>query len=50
MAFSRPTLQQIVDRIENDFKTRIDNAQSLLRRSVLKIMARVYAGTADLLY
>jgi uncharacterized phage protein gp47/JayE len=50
MPFSRPTLQQIVDRIESDYKTRIDNAESLLRRSFLRISARVYAGAIHLVY
>lgn len=50
MPFARPTLQQIVDRIEQNFNTRIENSQSFLRRSVLKVMARVYAGAIHLLY
>lgn len=44
MPFERPTLQQIVDRIEGDIKTRVDNASSFLRRSVFKVLARAYAA------
>ncbi len=50
MPFERPTLQEIVDRIESDFETRIEDATSLLRRSVLRVMARVYSGAVHLLY
>lgn len=50
MPFARPTLSEIVTRIESDYKSRIDNAQSLLRRSVLKILARVYGAAVHLLY
>jgi uncharacterized phage protein gp47/JayE len=50
MPFTRPTLQQIIDRIESDFTTRISGSSSLLRRSVLKVMARVYGGAVHLLY
>ncbi|RJX18971.1 MAG: baseplate J/gp47 family protein [Desulforudis sp.] len=50
MAFERPTLQEIVDRIAADFQARIDGAESLLRRAVLKVMARVYGGAVHLLY
>lgn len=50
MAFSRSSLQEITDRITSDFEGSIDGASSLLRRSVLKIMARVFAGAVHLLY
>lgn len=50
MPFSRPTLQSLIDRISNDYTTRISNANSLLRRSTLKIMAKVYAGAMHLMY
>jgi uncharacterized phage protein gp47/JayE len=50
MAFDRPTLSEIDSRIQADFKTRIDGATSLLRRSILKIQARVYAGACHLIY
>jgi uncharacterized phage protein gp47/JayE len=50
MPFARPTLQEIVDRIISDFNTRITNSDTFLRRSVLRIMARVYAGAIHLVY
>lgn len=50
MAFNRPTLQQIADRIISDFQSRITNGSSLLRRSFVKIASRVYAGALHLLY
>lgn len=50
MAFERPSLQEIIDRIQGDFETRIEGAETLLRRSVLGVLARVYAGAIHLLY
>lgn len=50
MPFDRPTLSEIDTRIQTDFKTRIDGATSLLRRSILRIQARVYAGACHLIY
>lgn len=50
MPFSRPTLQNIVDRIEGDITTRVENAASFLRRSVFKILARAYAGAVYTIY
>ena len=50
MPFTRPTLQEIVDRIINDIKTRITGALTLLRRSILRILGIVYGGAVHLLY
>lgn len=50
MAFERPSLQEIIDRIQGDFETRIEGAETLLRRSILGVLARVYAGAVHLLY
>jgi len=50
MPFTRPTLTELVDRIQSDIETHVTNGQSLLRRSVLKVLARVYAGVVHLLY
>jgi len=50
MPFTRSSLQQIIDRIVSDFQTRITGASSLLRRSVLRVIARVNAGVFHLLY
>lgn len=50
MPFDRPTLQTIVDRIQSDFESRIDEAETILRRSILRVKGRVYAGAVHLLY
>ena len=50
MAFSRPTLQQIIDRIAADFVAKITGATTLALRSVLLVMARAYAGAVHSLY
>lgn len=50
MPFTRPSLTDIVERIENDILTRLPEVGSLLRRSLLKILARVTAGAIHLLY
>jgi len=50
MPFVRPTLQQIVTRVESDLQTRLTGATSVLRRSVIAVIARVLAGAVHLLY
>ena len=50
MPFDRPSLQTISDRITSDFKSRIDGATTLLKKSVLIVMSRVYAGAIHLVY
>jgi uncharacterized phage protein gp47/JayE len=50
MPFTISTLSQIDSRIQSDFETRITGSTTFLRRSVLKVMARVYAGAVHLLY
>lgn len=51
MAFSRPTLSELVDRIENDFGSRVTGiVGAILRRAVIKILSRVNAGVAHLLH
>jgi len=45
-----PTLQEIIDRIEADFKSRIEGAASFLRRSIIKVFSRVYGGAIYLVY
>jgi len=50
MPFVRNSLQSIIDRIISDFQTRIAGATSLLRRSSLRVIARVMAGAVHLLY
>ena len=50
MAFSRPTLTELYDRIASDIATNISGADALLRRSVLKVLAKTFAGATHLLY
>ena len=50
MPFTRPTLQQIIDRIAADFVSKITGSLTLALRSVLLIMARAYAGAVHSLY
>jgi uncharacterized phage protein gp47/JayE len=50
MPFERPTLAAIVSRIDGDIVTRVTGAITILRRSVLKILGRAYAGACHLLY
>lgn len=50
MPFERPTLSQLVSRATTDIQTKITGAITLLRRSILKILARVQAGANHLLY
>lgn len=48
--FSRPTLQQLIDRIAADFNTRFPDSDAKLRRSVPGVLARSLAGLAHGLY
>lgn len=50
MPFTRPSLNEIVDRVQSDLLARIDGANSLLRRSVIKVFGYVFAGVCHLLY
>lgn len=50
MAFNRPTLTAIIDRILSDITSRFQIAGSVLRRSVLGIIGRALAGAAHELY
>ena len=50
MPFARSSLQTIVDRIISDFQSRITGATNLLRRSTLRVIARIMAGAIHLLY
>ena len=50
MPFERPTLTIIINRIQNDIETRLSDVGTLLRRSLLKILARVFGGAIHLLY
>lgn len=50
MLLERPTLSSLSTRIQSDIETRLPEAGSLLRRSVLKVVAKVLAGACHLLY
>jgi uncharacterized phage protein gp47/JayE len=50
MPFVRPTLDEIVDRIESDMESRLTGNSVLLRWGILRILARVFAGAMHILY
>jgi len=49
MAFSRPTLTQIIDRVRGDIKNEL-SISTILRRSFLSAFARALAGVAHMLH
>lgn len=50
MAFQRPTLQELIDRITADLISRLELESAPLRRAVVKVLARVIAGAIHLVY
>lgn len=50
MAFNRPTLQQLIDRIAADIESRLPGADARTRRSNLAVLARALAGAVHGLY
>ena len=50
MAFQRPTLAELVERISADLTSRLSLAGAVLRRSVIFVIARVVAGAAHMLH
>jgi uncharacterized phage protein gp47/JayE len=51
VAFERPTLTELVDRVEQDFVSRLGlDGAALLRRAVVRVLARVIAGAVHMLY
>lgn len=50
MAFQRPTLAQLVDRIQSDFISRLTLIGAVLRRSMVYVLSRVLAGAAHMLH
>src|ERR1700753_171362 len=50
MPFERPTLDQLVTRIQTAFTSRVELQGSVLRRAMVTITARVLAGVAHLLH
>lgn len=50
MAFSRPTLSEIVDRVQSDFVSRLELVGAVLRRATVYVLTRVMAGAAHMLH
>ena len=50
MPFSKPTLQEIIDRIKSDIQSRLGISGTLLRNSMLNILAIVFGGANHLVY
>lgn len=50
MAFQRPTLPELVDRIQSDFISRLTLVGAVLRRAMVYVLSRVLAGAAHLLH
>lgn len=51
MAFTRPTLSELIDRVTSDISTRVLGVDgAVLRRSMLGVIARAEAGAVHMLY
>jgi uncharacterized phage protein gp47/JayE len=50
MAFTRPTLAELVERIQQDFVSRLALVNPILRRSLVYVLSRVIAGAVHMLY
>ncbi|MEF2145115.1 MAG: baseplate J/gp47 family protein [Desulfovibrionaceae bacterium] len=50
MPWTRPTLPQLTERIATDLESRLLDGGGAMRRSVVGVLARVYAGAAHLLH
>src|ERR1044072_4557961 len=50
MAFARPTLTELIDRVQNDLVTHLSLSGNALRRSVVYVFARAQAAAFHLLY
>ncbi len=50
MSFARPTLPVLIARIEADFVSRLTQAGALLRRAMVRVLARVIAGATHMLH
>lgn len=49
MAFTRPTLTEIVERIKSDFRTGL-GLQAILRRSFLEVFAKAFGGASHTMH
>ncbi|QPC44013.1 baseplate J/gp47 family protein [Kaustia mangrovi] len=50
MAWQRPTLAELIDRISSDFTSRLALSGAVLRRSTIHVFSRVVAGAAHMLH
>lgn len=50
MAFTRPTLAEILSRVQTDFISRLELTGAILRRSMVYVLSRVIAGAAHMLH
>lgn len=50
MAFTRPTLPDLIGRIAADFESRLEGADGRLRRSNINVFSRIIAAVAHALY
>jgi uncharacterized phage protein gp47/JayE len=50
MPFIRPTVQTIYDRLITGIESRLTGGTALLRRAVLRVLAKVFSGAVHLLY
>lgn len=50
MSWTRPTLAELIERITSDLSSRLLDGVSVLTRSVLGVLARVFAGAVHLLH
>ena len=50
MPFVRPTLKQLYERVSRDFSGQLLDGSPLLARSVLAVLARVWAGACHMMY
>lgn len=50
MAFVRPTLSELVDRVQQDLVSRLALSSPILRRSMVYVLSRVLAGAVHMLH
>lgn len=50
MPFSRPTLSELIQRIESDILSRVEAGIGILRRSYSRVQARVFGGAVNLTF
>lgn len=50
MPFSRPTLPELIARVETDLLSRLQIVSTVLRRAMVRIVARVFAGAVHALH